>query len=360
MSNKRLSSQVAPVVKNKAFSGIASYCPISGVLVTSTKQFGGTSISGLFMPVAHPLFALPNKEFAKLIADLLQRGASATEQYLVVLSLLHRIGAIIPDAPMTGTSEKIVAKAWNLLIDSVADGYIDYIFERLATGKKLNIPVMRVTPSSGTDGALYFHLKLVLGAVSSQQSTAEMFKISAPSEAQLEGYNKLDYDLSLEAELRRMMTEGASTKFSMRTMKRSLKQLALSELVSELDLHLVRKVLTTDIDDLLTDTIKEALKVCKHNMDLHSPATRNENLATINQIEGKLQQKLAAAEATGFILLEEELGAASDTIRYQTKTKVVEQMPDLVVAPVRNAAGIKLTLREQMALRKAMKEAGGK
>lgn len=352
MSNKRLTT--AQTVRNKAFSGVGTYCPISGALLASTKQFGGTSISGMFVPVAHPIFSIPNKEFKKLVAELLERGASDTEKFLVVLSLLNRVGATIHDAPMTGTSPAIISKAWNLLLETVAEGYLDFIFDRLTAGKKLNVPVMRVTNSSGAEGALYFHLKLVLGAISNQQSSAEMFKVI---ESAKDSYSKLDYDLNLEAELRKMMTSGSSSKFSMRTMKKSLKDLAQSDLVSELDLHLVRKVLTTDIDELITDNIRDALTICKKNMDLHSVGCRNENLATINQIEGKLQQKLEIAAATGFILLEDELGAASDTIRYTVKTKVVEQMPDLVIAPVRSADGTKLSLKEQMALRKAMKAA---
>lgn len=359
-----------------AFTGMATICPISGTLLAVTNQFASTSFAGSLNSQAHPVFALDLAAISKLSLEVARwvestepadEATSAdaddstelalTEQYLVLTAFLFKLGVLEVRHPIMATT-KAVCKAWKYYTEALSEGIIDYIIERSANGKLITLPVLRVTADNCEFTYIAEHFKTIFATIDEIQTFSELFAATpkAPQEEALEE------ELTLKQQIKSILTGSEDIRFSPKLVKTVMRELVATESVSEREIYIIRKALTEDIDSLTEAELLEAREAAKTSFDIHHSAYRTHILVAIAQIEQKLQYMLKEQENLGFILLEEEQGAASDTIKYTTKTKITDQLAHVVPVTRTTTSGTKASFADMLAQVKARKlaaDAGG-
>ena len=369
-----LHAQALAGKRHAAFTGMATICPISGVMLAVTNQFEGTRFAGNLAQQVHPVFGLKLKELALLATDLLKLQCServtvadaedaealaTTEQFLMLTAFLYQLGVLEVRCPIRA-SAKAVCKAWQLYWNMVEDGVVDYLIARAGSTRAMTLPVLRVTPENNDFSAIVEHFKLVLQEVNSVTMLLAEVQRTKPVATPADTTNaSLEEELTLKTQLKMILTGQEELHFSPKLVKIVMRELVSSEYATERDIFIVRKALTTSELELSEAELVEARESAKSSFDLHHSPYRSHILLAIAQIERKLQSKLEIEQNLGFIILEEEKGAASDTITYNTKTKATSVFEHVKPLDRKTTTGQKASFAELMAQAKARRASGG-
>lgn len=310
----------------------ASVCQYSGVPIVVAANFQHyPRLATALVLRTHPIFNVAITELLRAVRPTLQAG-NPKEQHLLALALAHQAGFWTFKAPLHCRDDK-AEKLLALVADTVREAVHSpvMIARENKRGKVVSLyPQYRITQDTAV-AELIEHLRLIKDVLAQRS-------VMSDSE-------KLDWELSLEQELNKVLQHGGGYRPSYgRNAVQAVKDAWVRGKAGECDWRLVEFCLNVEKQPKIAQ-LQEAIDLL---LDLHNgydEFARAEGLQVVRFLEGRIEAIRRDEQDLGFVEIVSVKGAGATTeggANYTVRTGVKE--PATVVA----AQPISTTLQAQI------------
>jgi hypothetical protein len=323
----------------RKYTATTSYCQHTGIKIVIGTEFQNSSLRGRFLPTEHPVFTLSAPKLIALVLEM-QHKANPTEQHLLLIATLNKLGLIVHHAPfMVDTADTTNGKVWDAFIPLV-------LTHNAFTSNAKPIPALPLLAiSEDTTGAdILTYIKTITADLNSYIVTPVLSKA-----------DRLGDELDLERELKSLLSSYNRSKvskaYNAKLGRWALKVLMDTANISDEQYRQVEVCLfSKNAHRLSSDILRSSVGLLKSIMPL-STSTRTNSLLVIRHIESKLEELGAVTADFGFTILEDEDASIKGEhgITYTTRTKSVPRLVSTLVAATSPIVTDGMTALERLA-----------